>query len=225
MIDSDCLACSSIIRSPDTGREWYNEPLESIGSNVVVPAVGPVTVGHILVLPTSHVPGTASLPAEEFRSLWSAVTVATSRIKAVWRAAYVFEHGGSTYHPCRSSCFEHAHVHVVPGELEDPDLPFAPVSLNALRERMGSRRSYLLWGPLGKLRVGPDPRESQYMRRHVLRNTERRDEWDYAVFPRWEDVKSTISCYLKYSEPATQPHQESRVSQGRGRHWPGANLR
>lgn len=212
MINSECLACTSIIGLPAAGRNWYDEPLVALDSNVVVAAVGPLAEGHVLVLPRTHVPGSASLPDNEFKSLWECVKAAVSKTEEYWDSAYVFEHGGSTYQPCRSSCFDHAHVHVVPGVLNPPEIPRELISLHEMASVIGPQRSYLLWGTLSELFLSPDPGESQFLRRHILRETPHSDQWDYAVFPRWDVVGRTISKYRRASLGPSHGGQDDRHS-------------
>jgi hypothetical protein len=41
----------------------------------------------------------------------------------------------------------------------------------------------------------PDIGVSQYFRRVIAKQLGRPSEWDYAVFPRWENVRATIALF------------------------------
>lgn len=110
----------------------------------------------------------------------------------------VFEHGGCHDDKATSACIDHAHWHVLPGsyqlELSYSGWTDTSTSLtDALL--MAPEDGYLLAVEKSQILLGRDPRQSQFLRRHIFGSLGRPDEWDYAAFPQWEDVRATQALF------------------------------
>ena len=55
--------------------------------------------------------------------------------------------------------------------------------------------------PGGLVQYSPDEGVSQYFRRHIARMLGRPDDWDYALFPQWENIRATLDAFPRSSVP------------------------
>jgi len=81
--------------------------------------VAPLAAGHLIIHSAEHYGCAGELPAEHFRELESARTAVKSRIREVWGAVSLYEHGRAGH--CLSDGPEHRlchhfHLHCIPGD-------------------------------------------------------------------------------------------------------------
>jgi diadenosine tetraphosphate (Ap4A) HIT family hydrolase len=87
---------------------------------VVVPSIGPLRVGHVMIVSRSHVGGILRMGADELVECEQLAEICVRRLIALYGGSIlIFEHGSA----CRPSslsaaCVEHAHLHLLPGPIE-----------------------------------------------------------------------------------------------------------
>jgi hypothetical protein len=61
--------------------------------------------------------------------------------------------------------------------------------------------------PGGPVQYSPDAGISQYFRRHIARMLGRPDDWDYALFPHWDNIRTTQNDFSATGPPVplTEP--------------------
>jgi diadenosine tetraphosphate (Ap4A) HIT family hydrolase len=176
----------------------------------VLPSLGQIVEGHVLVVPVRHYTALADMPSpltEEVADLADHVRIALS---ANYGSCLLFEHGSRGV--CSGGCgIYHAHLHAVPLREESE-----PVSL--LKERFGYRKlgsigdiasesngtdSYLYYEDLHSNRYIFDVEylPSQYMRR-LMAEALGKDEWDWRKCGREEALLSTITRLSQAFGPA-----------------------
>jgi len=90
----------------------------------VVPSLGEIVPGHLLVVPSYHVTAGVHFHEEDGAALGGI----SSRISAVYRGKFgvapiFFEHGDPTGRElAHGQCVDHAHIHAVPGGVEMLDV-------------------------------------------------------------------------------------------------------
>jgi diadenosine tetraphosphate (Ap4A) HIT family hydrolase len=201
MTDEDCLFCR-IARGDATA--WYDVALfRRPGVGLAIAGVGAFVPGYLLVAPEAHVGTSISLgdPAyAEFRSfLWEI----RRDLERIVGATTLYEHGSCAVGRARSACIYHAHIHLMPGRYDvwaDTSTSASKVfgSLEKFRAEWGRGTPYVLAEErvatgLVVVRAMPDIGLPQYFRRVIAKQLGRPSEWDYAVFPRWENVRATIA--------------------------------
>ena len=197
---STCSFCAEI---DDVGVPLHQEMIpdsprkriliESEGF-VVVPSIGPLSVGHLLIVPRAHVLGTLHLGSERVAECDGLVSTCVRRLRSLYSSSILlFEHGSALAGTRRSSaCVEHAHLHVLPG-------PRAFV-LRVQAWLRGSRAgrdltsvrglveadAYLLVGEANsELCVAPSPVgiPSQFLRQHYALAAGTINQWDWRSSP------------------------------------------
>lgn len=192
--EADSGVCG-YFKPPKSRLIWVSENFLS------VPSIGPLALGHLLIIPKNHVQSFAGLDATEFQEALAFLKDVVTKLRARFGDLAMFEHG--SFGASQSgACIEHAHIHV---------LPFAGSLRACLPE--GYRRNQLTsWGELPSFAKVPyllatrniEPPSvivrpkvgSQYFRKCIAREQGRPDEWDWAVFPNMElclDIIDTLA--------------------------------
>ena len=157
----------------------------------VIPSLGPLTAGHSLLCPKSHIRSFASLDAElhaHYAKFRAALCEALQSLYG--HEVHVFEHGMAREGDRIVCTVDHAHMHFVPlpGEVE---IPFREQwtafdgSLESLRALAGDSEYVLYSAPDEKARVltanGMEI-ESQFMRRLIAEGLGHR-KWNWRTAP------------------------------------------
>lgn len=158
----------------------------------VVPALGPLWLGHVLVVHYAHSQGLrfeAEHTVQEFRGL---VDSLRSKLVSRGHTLLEIEHGGGT--PTGSSpCITHTHVHLFPNA---PWLvscfDFLPTSSNFERSR-----PYLsVFDGTTEFIYDATSLPGQALRR-VLAGTLGQDDWDWALFPKYDLVRASAEWWQR----------------------------
>jgi ATP adenylyltransferase len=167
---------------------------------MVFPTLGSFVEGYLLVCPKAHVASVASLGLEALGQLERVTTFVKDVVQSVYGRPIVFEHGMSGCGRIDAGgCIEHAHLHVVPGDIDIGSLlrEYAPAREVAWEELGQWRgRSYLL----GQSHCDrtlicevPDVLPSQYLRRLVARTLGVLDFWDWRDHLGIKEIESTMT--------------------------------
>jgi hypothetical protein len=168
----------------------------------MVPGLGGFCPGYVLIAPLDHELNLRSAATKE-DGFVSFVDGALKFLADRLGRLTFWEHGaptGSTKQ--RSACIDHAHLHVVPGQLNLPKpsqgQPFTRLS-DALTKKTNLEEAdgYLLLGwSDGQVIVGADVMMSQYYRREWAKLVGRHSEWDYLVAEDTRITEATIRLLL-----------------------------
>ncbi|MCB2182986.1 MAG: HIT domain-containing protein [Desulfobulbaceae bacterium] len=112
-----------------TSDKFYNLFYELVGANkslqsrilfknndfVVIPTLGSLCPGYLLILPKKHFVSVGSMPNEYYQSLCKLL----GNVKEIIQEKYfsnviAFEHGAVSANYLGGACCDHAHIHVVP---------------------------------------------------------------------------------------------------------------
>ncbi|HUU40155.1 MAG TPA: hypothetical protein VMW42_04365 [Desulfatiglandales bacterium] len=181
----------------------------------LIPSLGSLVEGHMLLIPTYHAFSFANLPITSLESAENLIASIMRFFGENGQQVLVFEHGavilaGSDYEKrvkrarC-GACTDHAHIHILPSV--SPELVVSKI------ERMRIHMNRTVLENLGKLRGQVDPAlpyifiggsdieswlifmleyvPSQFMRK-LVSSSIGLTEWDWRQFPRINLVQKTI---------------------------------
>jgi diadenosine tetraphosphate (Ap4A) HIT family hydrolase len=189
---------------PATQRHFWNEPVFETENFVVVPSLGALVEGWVLIVPKQHAIAVGALSD----SLISELQVVKARIASALAAHYrspvcAFEHGPSDV-GCKLGCgVDHAHLHLVPLELDlrTAIQPFMPAqvewqyaTMRDCRTAFEAGAGYLYFeGPLGSghIATGADF-GSQLFRRAIATSIGAADQFSWRDHPQLPKVTATI---------------------------------
>lgn len=162
-------------------------------SFAVIPSLGPLVDGHVLLCPRSHFRSFAEIPRELHAEHDAVKATVRSLLREVYgRDVHVFEHGTGRASDRTLCTVDHAHTHLVP--LPDTAIRHT-LSLNewvpfdgtlGTLASLTSGHEYVAYEePDGtaRVRVAIGGVESQYMRRVVARCLGKVDDWNWRVAP------------------------------------------
>lgn len=168
------------------GTQLAERVMLAHGSFRLVPSVGQIAEGHLLMIPVEHSRALADLPNEQLRELEELRQRVRSVLRDVYGVCVFFEHGirGVRSGGCG---IDHAHMHAVPvaaeGLLDALTKEFGGHSVRSfadVRNEVCGNSSYLFFEDASAQRlVFPvDNLPSQYMRRLVAESMGE-SNWDW----------------------------------------------
>lgn len=196
-----CEFCSRLEAEEDS-RPWYDfNVIWESPEFVVLPALGALVPGYLLLVPRRHRFSMAAL-APPVRPELYAVTRALLQLQAEqWEPGVVFEHGACIAEPGRAeACIEHAHWHLVPGgwNLRQEGDDFRQVSnFERFAESYRGERRYLFLRDVEArcwVSVGRRLRRQEF-RRRIAAALGAPASWDYLTFPFLDNMRATIAGF------------------------------
>jgi diadenosine tetraphosphate (Ap4A) HIT family hydrolase len=213
VIDPYCDFCYAIHHGADPGMtsEYLRYCGEQAASRLLgswpeafaVVALGPVSVGNVMVLPTTHVRALAQLDEMELRKLVPLVDILARRIEAQFGSVMMFEHGMSA-EPSEqdSGCIDHAHLQLVPTEFNlvphvEAELGIGQSIANLTSLSRFATAATYLYVTAPSRRDGVVVQDvqlpAQYMRKLYTRLGNRDSEWNWRKHPRCDWIAETRS--------------------------------
>jgi diadenosine tetraphosphate (Ap4A) HIT family hydrolase len=204
-----CQLCAEISGDPSNdllarllGGPYRRWVLADIGRLAILPSVGPLVPGHLLICPRDHVIRFASLDAAGNGNLYEAKELVREALgRAYGVPVQFFEHGSSARGERVPCTVEHAHLHAVPL----PDIAHAlptgstwssiSPTLADLRAFVGDSEYLYYEGSTGGTFAARDLGSgfpSQLLRRAFAEQVELADEWNWREHPRVSQVRKTI---------------------------------
>jgi ATP adenylyltransferase len=209
----DCGLCGDSRESERAGRPF-----------ALLASTGALSVGHALMCPVAHVRSVTALGPTDAQVLLDLAERATGELAALTGVpVHCFEHGNA-WDGRRVACsVEHAHMHLLPGELDlDAELGkvatwlAAPWSARVLSE-MTRGREYLLYRrPDGRVRIwisDGQPIPSQLMRRLAARGLGYPEEWNWRTHPAIVRTAETMALLGGLAERLAPASQRVRISE------------
>ncbi len=179
-----------------------DETLLSNDDAVVLPGVGAIAPGYVLVCPKEHVVSLAELRSIE--GFCRLVEDAAAILHDEFGPIVMFEHGGCASDESKSQCVAHAHLHLwAIADRVELSVPGEPRQFGSLADFLADPgpwrgEPYLLAGTPGALAAAKDVGKPQFFRRQIAAALGRPLEWDYAAF--WFDtnMKLTIDSVVNH---------------------------
>lgn len=207
-----CGLCAESRESERAGRPF-----------ALLASAGALSVGHALLCPVAHVRSVAALGPDGAQVLLDVAERAAGQLEALTGVpVHCFEHGNALDGHRVACSVEHAHMHLLPGDLELDAaidkvatwLP-APWSARALSE-MTQGREYLLYRrPDGRVRIwisDGQPIPSQLMRRLAARALGCPEEWNWRAHPALVRTAETVTLLAGLAERLAPASQRVRIS-------------
>jgi len=226
-LPSDCQYCMQLhaieennllldLAGPEFARDAV---LMSNGGATVMPTVGPMTAGHLLVMPNRHHLSVLSIPAPELPAFTALANAAYLVLRRTYGCPVIaFEHGSVVVRKMSGGCLDHAHLHLVPlgadvgarvegfpdawSQVVGGDVMDAVARLSELGDgyqTFWDGRSW--WIRQGGARP-------QAMRKAVAESMDDPFGWDWALFPNVELMRRTVDDVRRADVSATTlpPH-------------------
>lgn len=216
-----CRFCGAL--SEDGPSAFWDRPLFQSPNFVVIPSLGALRKGWVLIVPKAHHISAAALPdhlLDEMTSLKRALSEAlTDAVGPVW----AFEHGPAAEQRLAGCGVDHAHLHVVPLEIDllEAVRPFLPAGLEFRSGFITDCREYARLGydylyaerPSGEgmFAVHRDL-GSQVFRKAIANSDGDPAGYDWRDSPHLENMVATIASLASFhSHGGIERHQPELV--------------
>jgi diadenosine tetraphosphate (Ap4A) HIT family hydrolase len=181
------------------GPTFLDRVILATGQFRVVPSLGQITQGHLLVVPVKHICSLCDLRNEDLLEMDNLRADVRSTLQEIYGACVFFEHGIRTQGS--GGCgIDHAHMHAVPvtgdGVLKTLTQEFNGRSVQSLAEikrSLDQDSSYLFFEDASSQRyVFPvNNLPSQYMRKLVAESIGK-SNWDWRTYGHEPELISTM---------------------------------
>jgi ATP adenylyltransferase len=193
---SPCALCIALAQSAEA-RPLCDTILFESGQFIVMPALGALTVGHVMLVSRAHVTSLAAMGPSgvaEYLDLRRKTSLVSGCVTESLLAA---EHGGTTGGSA-GGCIDHAHINLMPGlgnlgDALDGVLPLL-ASLRSPQDLVGLEIPHI-WVHARRFRTyDASEAASQLIRRSLCARLDR-DDWDWELFRNEPVVASTVRMW------------------------------
>jgi ATP adenylyltransferase len=198
---STCCLCSNLARlDPD---EFWNKPLFESSNFVVIPSLGSLVEGWLLVLPKRHFISMGALPIGLASELEQVKNELTAVMGSLYGELCAFEHGPALPGLSVGCGVDHAHLHIVPINFDlasaaEPFMPpgvvWSPAIRESCRAAFEDEGDYLyLEQPLGNGRIATHSGfGSQIFRKAIASRLGIPERFSWRDYPQKETVAKTV---------------------------------
>lgn len=109
MLKSECSLCNIVKGNPK--GSILNKIIYEWGNFFLIPSIGPIDLGHFLIVSKTHDCGLATMPKDQITDLFKFIEFLISKDKL--SDILFFEHGSYDDQDA-GSCISHTHIHVIP---------------------------------------------------------------------------------------------------------------
>jgi diadenosine tetraphosphate (Ap4A) HIT family hydrolase len=198
---NSCRLCSDLLLHGPV-KAW-NEPLFESPNFVVLPSLGALVEGWLLLVPKKHFICMGALPDSIAAEMQEMKHILCSDLQQYYGQVCAFEHGPSRPNLSLGCGVDHAHLHVVPVkfDLASAVIPFLPkdvlwskAGLKECRVAFARGEDYLyLEQPIGAGRIAIHKGfESQLFRRAIATRIGTPNQFNWREYPQFPNVAATI---------------------------------
>lgn len=205
-MSNKCKFCNELnnINYPLQSKLGLNSTILAENKNwAILPALGSVVNGYIMIVNKLHYFSIATCPTEQFEELEKIISLCRNVLRKEYNQECIFfEHGSLSKDMLGSNSIEHIHLHVVP---LGKDLSFSFKSANLhetiqslydLKEKaLKNNCAYLFYEDCNKNRFYIKDENaffpSQFFRQQIAKLVGRSNEWNWKTHPNYNEFLST----------------------------------
>jgi ATP adenylyltransferase len=203
----DCRLCSSASLSVNANDFW-NRPLLQSANFHVLPSLGALVEGWLLIVPKDHVISMGALDGTLIAEMQDIKLQVSSIVQSRYGSVCLFEHGPAAANRAVGCSVDHAHLHVVPlgFDLAIAAQPLMPTdaiwhvgSYESCRHAFMSHQDYLyIEQPIGRGKIATSAAfTSQTLRRAIAETLDVSDEYNWRDYPRLDMVQRTADYFVR----------------------------
>lgn len=198
-----CCLCSSLISGGS--RDFWNQPLFETANFAVLPSLGSLVEGWVLIVPKDHFICMGALSAGLWSELKDLTTVIAASLAQQYGEICAFEHGAHAPNRQVGCGVDHAHLHLVPvptrlnltkaaEEFLPPEARWSPATFDACQRAFSKGDDYLYAEqPLGTGRIATGAAlGGQIFRKAIAAQFGVPGEFNWRQYPYLHNVQKTI---------------------------------
>ncbi len=183
----------------------WDRPVIESPSFIVIPSLGSLVPGWLLIIPRRASLCLRDLTAEEQIELDTIAGQATRLLQPFEGTVYHFEHGNSTPGGVMGCGVDQAHLHIVPlpfdliaavKRVEDSEIKWRPsADVDTFLRTVPASGEYIsIWNSDNRLSMTGEVKvpRSQWVRRLIAKELGQDNAWDYRQHPQPENLLRTI---------------------------------
>jgi len=205
---NDCCLCNEIRGNLEDnlfarafGYELVNAIVFETQNFAVIPSLGHLVEGYLLIVPKEHLLSIGALSTDKFTELSDVIEQIRSLIEPIYGPTILFEHGPASPARRAGCCTDHAHLHIVPAKVDllAPVRPFflwRPIhALSDLKAFYDNHEPYLfIQGADAVMHACPAPLvPSQFLRKALANCLGKPREWDWRSYPAIDGISAFLS--------------------------------
>jgi diadenosine tetraphosphate (Ap4A) HIT family hydrolase len=200
-VTKNCPLCLAVTDA-QTGdpKHEFNTPLYETANFFVLPCVGPLIEGHVLIVSKIHKESLAALDEVQLNEVISILSFVRSRTS--YRNSLITEHG-SLDDQAGGACIVHCHIHIIPemGRYNSALDPMLPVTkLVTLKEILRVSYPYILSMQLdGEIKLYQAYNAYSQMMRKAICSALKRNDGDWKQSHDVKVSKKTIGMWKSNS--------------------------
>jgi len=192
-----------ILRGEETGADpLCDVPVHSTPEAVAIPTIGAIIPNWLLAIPRSCATSVADLAPNERLGLLRFGQQLASEMRCAGNPVF-FEHGARALNHVVGCGVDQAHLHVLATRIDvlgaalaDAEVTWTAVDTLDPWQHVGLSEYYFIQGS-GKAFLGyPHSAQSQYFRRLIAQAAGVPFQWDYRLWPNYENVKQTYGRFV-----------------------------
>jgi diadenosine tetraphosphate (Ap4A) HIT family hydrolase len=200
---NECFICEIFNKIENNKDEinWYDMPLFIEDDFIAFPALGQLIEGYLLIAPKEHSLSSIKLNYQRAEALLNFSKKISGFQSIIWEKPTIFEHGACQTNQKSGACISHAHWHLIPGNWDNllpiPSINLRYSSFLEFYETNKSDEAFVLQinSDNSCFITNKEDIPSQYIRRLLAKQIHKDDEWDYLVFPFFENIRKTINKF------------------------------
>lgn len=209
-----CCLCPNRVSA--NSPEFWNKPLFETDNFAVIPSLGSLVSGWLLIVPKSHVICLGALSDELVQEMQLVSRKMADLVSRSYEKVCLFEHGPTAGRKSTGCSVDHAHLHLVPVEfdLATIALRFMPdgskwlsADWNSCRDAFHQGSDYLyIEQPIGVGRIATHTEfPSQVFRKAIAHHLGIDEEYSWRDFPKLDSVAQTIRSLSNGALCASRP--------------------
>ena len=198
---TNCRLCSDLLFQ-GSAKTW-NKPLFESPNFVVLPSLGALVEGWLLLVPKKHFICIGALPNSVATEMQEVKHFLCEFLQQYYGQVSAFEHGPSRPNSSVGCSVDHAHLHILPVAfyLAAAVAPFLPkdvrwstAGLKECQAAFGQGEDYLyLEQPIGAGRIAIHKEfESQLFRRAIAMQIGALNQFNWREYPQFANVSATV---------------------------------
>lgn len=176
-----------------------NRIIFETSSFVIVPGLGPIVEGYLLIFTKEHHYSISSLSDKQLIELEEVKKVVSDKLFKKYGKVLFFEHGMSCETKRAGACIDHCHLHAIP--IEKPILPvlnnqlnFFPIEDFKHLKELTQNEPYLFLEENEKKYVCQSPVKlpSQFIRRVIAKELGKEEYWDWGAHYGFKEMENCL---------------------------------